>query len=119
MMANADNWELAVDALRPLEAQIDAALAWDDVPAALHAAFAGASRAATLVSEPADSGSARLHGVLVELAPQPLDASADGTLVEKGAYVSLTYQTWSITPAQAERLAGQWSDVAGWLVDSS
>lgn len=119
-MANTERWQDALQALGPLEAQIDAALAAGDVTSAVGLAYGGATRVASLVGEPAaGEDRATVHGVLVELAPLPLDTFADGTLAENGAYVTLTYQSWNITTAEAERLAGEWAGAAGWIVDSS
>lgn len=118
-MADGENWQTALDMLSPFEAQIDAALAAGNVESAMGMAFAAASQAVGLVSGPASAATARVHGVMVELAPLPLDTFDDGTLAENGAYVSLTYQSWDISPGQAERMADEWAGVAGWTVDSS
>ncbi len=123
-MTDAHDWQSALDMLSPLEAQIDAALAVGNVESAMAIAFGGASRAVALVAGPSSAeetahGTAKVHGVVVELTPLPLDTYEDGTLSENGAYVSLTYQSWAMTPAQAERMAGEWAGAAGWTVDSS
>jgi hypothetical protein len=119
-MTSTDRWQDALQALGPLEVQIDAALAAGDVASAVGLAYGGASQAAALVAEPAMcEDSATVHGVLVELAPLPLDTFDDGTLAENGAYVTLTYRSWNITQAEAERMAGEWANVVDWAVDSS
>ncbi len=92
-MATTETWQAALDALRPLEARLDAALSAGDTASAIRIAFEGAAAAVGLVGETGpDEGTARLHRVYVELTPLPLDAYEDGTLGENGAYVHLAYQ---------------------------
>jgi hypothetical protein len=111
MMASTEGWQNALAVLGPLEARIDAALATGDVDSAMRLAFRGAREAIALVAdERRGSETVGLHSVYVELTPMPLDAFADGTLAENGAYVRLTYQRWDAAPAQAERLIDEWTN---------
>ncbi len=89
------NWQVALDALRPLEARLDAALAVGDVESALRMAFEGAQKAVALVAEASpEANTARWHRVYIELTPLPLEALGDGTLADNGTYVNLEYQGW-------------------------
>lgn len=118
-MVNTEGWQTALEVLRPLEARLDAVLSAGDVAAATRLAFSAASQAATLVAEPTGTAQATIHRVLVELTPLPLDTLDDGTLTENGVYVTLTYGSWDVTPTEAEQIAGAWSSLTGWTVDSS
>lgn len=113
---NAESWQAAIEALRPLDARLDAALFTGDVESAVRLAFSGAQDAAARVAASrAETDPARLHKVYVELTPLPLDAFEDGTLGENGTYVNFAYQCESGPAAEA----WDFGSGAAWLVDSS
>lgn len=93
-------------ALHPLSAELDDALARDDRPAALRLAYGALSRVAdTLAAYRGDRllpGQARIHALLVELEPLPLELNADGTLAERGTAVSVSYRNWTMSRPEAE-----------------
>jgi hypothetical protein len=108
MMMTEARWQAALEALRPLEARLEAALSAGDVESAMRMAFRGAQEAVALVADAGPEVNApRLHRVYVELTPLPLDAFEDGTLSENGAYVRLEYQGWTIHESDHEYTNGQ------------
>ncbi len=88
-------------ALHPLSGELDAALARDDRPAALRLAYGALSRVAdALAAYRGDRllpGQTRIHALLVELEPLPLELNADGTVAERGTAVSVSYRNWSVS----------------------
>jgi hypothetical protein len=100
-------------AMRPLQADLDAALARDDRPAALKLAYRALVPVAdTLVACtgcPLRPGQARVHALLVELEPLPFLVAADGTLADQGTTVTVHYRNWQVTAAAAGRLAAHLS----------
>lgn len=92
-------------ALQPLSDQLDEALARNDRPAALKLAYGALSRVADALAayrgDPLLPGQARVHALLVELEPLPLELNADGTLVERGTAVSVNYRNWAINRNEA------------------
>jgi hypothetical protein len=103
MMMTGASWQTALEALRPLEARLEAALSAGDVESAMRMAFRGAQEAVALVADAGPEVHApRLHRVYVELTPLPLDAFEDGTLSENGAYVRLEYQGWAVHESDHE-----------------
>ncbi|OQA46325.1 MAG: hypothetical protein BWY52_00796 [Chloroflexi bacterium ADurb.Bin325] len=96
--------------LRPLQAELDAALARDDHPTALRMVYRALlpladAFAAYAGCPPRRRGQARAHALMVELEPLPLAVGPDGTLVEQGAAVTVHYRNWQLAPAAAARWA--------------
>ena len=87
-------------ALHPLSGELDAALARADRPAALRLAYTALSQVAdALAAYRGDHllpGQTRIHALLVELEPLPLELYADGTLAERGTAVSVNYRNWVV-----------------------
>jgi len=127
-MTEEADWQAALEILKPLEVILYAAEARGDYREALQCAYRSASEAVTIIAgeAPAACGLNTVHGVWIELTALPLVARDDGTLVDRGAYVSLEHQQYAVTDeeaaALASRLAGQsgitggWSDVLGFSV---
>ncbi len=96
-------------ALHPLSGELDAALARDDRPAALRLAYGALGRVAdALAAYRGDHllpGQARIHALLVELEPLPLELNPDGTLAERGTAVSVSYRNWTIGHSEADTWA--------------
>lgn len=116
-------------ALHPLRGELDALLARDERQAALRLAYNALAQVAdTLAAYRGDRlrpGQVRIHALLVELRPLPLEPQPDGTLREQGTAVSVSYQNWAVARAQAhlfaqtltERFHALWP--GAWVVVSS
>jgi len=116
-------------ALHPLREELDSLLAKNDRQAALRLAYNALAQVAdTLAAYRGDRlrpGQMRIHALLVELRPLPLEPQPDGTLKERGTAVSVSYQNWAVTRAQAhlayqaltERFHALWP--GAWVVVSS
>jgi len=100
---------LILHALHPLRSELDALLAKDDPQAALGLAYGALAQVAeALASYRGDKlrpGQVRIHALLVELKPLPLEPRPDGTLAERGTAVSVSYQNWAVACAQAHLFA--------------
>ncbi len=96
---------LILRALDPLHAELDALLARDNRQAALllaHSALAQVADAlAAYRGDALHPGQIRIHALLVELEPLPLEPQPDGTLAERGTAVSVSYRNWAVTRSQA------------------
>lgn len=92
-------------ALHPLCGELDAALARNDRPAALRLAYTALGQVAdALAAYRGDRllpGQIRIHALLVELEPLPLELNADGTLAERGTAVSVSYRNWAVKRHEA------------------
>ncbi|MGQ9489519.1 MAG: hypothetical protein ACUVR4_01630 [Anaerolineae bacterium] len=116
-------------ALHPLRGELDALLARDDRQAALRLAYHALAQVAdTLAAYRGDKlrpGQVRIHALLVELKPLPLEPQPDGTLIERGTAVSVSYQNWAVAHSQAylfaqaltERFHALWP--GAWVVVSA
>ncbi len=116
-------------ALHPLREELDTLLARDDRQAALKLAYNALAQVAdTLAAYRGDQlrpGQVRIHALLVELKPLPLEPQPDGTLREAGTAVSVSYQNWAVARNQAhlfaqtltERFQALWP--GAWVVVSS
>ena len=96
-----DSWELALDALRPADAEIDAALSCGDTESAMRAAYSAACAAITAITG-GETQPGTAHGVWVELTPTMLLALEDGTLMDQGTFVSLSYRNWTLGAGTAD-----------------
>lgn len=100
---------LILRALSPLRSELDQLLARDERQAALRLAYnALAEVADALAAYRGDTlhpGQARVHALLVELEPLPLEPQPDGTLAERGTAVSVNYRNWAVAQAQASLFA--------------
>jgi hypothetical protein len=101
--------ETILRALTPLRDELDAALAREDHTAALRLAYSAlAPVAAALAERRGDRlarGQVRIHALMVDLQPLPLEPQADGTLVEKGTAVSISYRNWAVDKRHAQSWA--------------
>lgn len=95
--------------LRPLQTDLDAALARDDHSMAVQLVYRAlwpiAKALSVFMGRPRGKGQARVHALMVELEPLPLTVGADGTLTEHGAAVTVNYRNWLIPAADAARWA--------------
>jgi hypothetical protein len=95
--------------LRPLQAELDAALAQDDHATAAQLVYRTllpiAKALSAFMGLPWRRGQARVHALMVELEPLPLIVGADGTLIEQGAAVTVHYRNWLLPRADAARWA--------------
>jgi hypothetical protein len=117
---------LILNALCPLRRELDLALARDDRPAAQRIAYTALSHVADgLAAYRGDrllSGQVRIHALLVELEPLPFELRADGSLVEHGTAVRVSYRNWAIDRREAaayaanliERFSALWP--GAWVV---
>lgn len=100
-------------ALHPLSDELDRALARDDRPGALRLAYNALGRVADVLAAYRGDrllpGQMRVHALLVDLEPLPLELHPDGTLSERGTAVSVSYRNWAIGRNEAEAWAQQLS----------
>lgn len=105
---------LILHALSPLRQELDTALAQDDRQGALQLAYGALGRVAdALAAYRGDTlcpSQVRIHALLVELEPLPLEPRQDGTLVERGTAVTVHYRNWAVPQAEAARWARTLSD---------
>lgn len=96
---------LILRALVPLRAELDALLARNDRQAALGLAYNALAQVAdALAAYGGDElypGQVRIHALMVELEPLPLEPQPDGTLTEHGTAVNVSYRNWAVAAAQA------------------
>ncbi len=96
---------LILHALDPLRSELDTLLAHDNRQAALllaHNALAQVADAlAAYRGDALHPGQVRVHALLVELEPLPLEPQPDGTLAERGTAVNVSYRNWAVTRSQA------------------
>ncbi len=96
---------LILAALDPLRGDLEAALARDDQQCALRIAYGALSRVAeALASFRGDElriGQARIHALLVQLRPLPLESLFDGTLRETGTEIEVSYRNWTVERVEA------------------
>lgn len=100
---------LILRALSPLRSELDLLLARDDRQAALRLAYGALAEVAdTLAAYRGDvlrPDQVRIHALLVELEPLPLEPQPDGTLAERGTAVSVSYRNWAVARTQASLFA--------------
>ncbi len=101
---------LILAALDPLRGDLGAALARNDQQAALRIAYGALSRLAealaTARGDKLRCGQARIHALLVQLKPLPLESLFDGTLREGGTEVEVSYRNWTMDRMEAAAWAG-------------
>jgi hypothetical protein len=117
---------LILNALSPLRGELDAALARGDQACALRLAYTALGRVADALARSRGRRigpeQARIHMLLVQLAPLPLETQPDGTLKEMGTQVEVNYQDWIVARAEAdvwaarltERFQSLWS--SAWVL---
>lgn len=108
---------LILNVLSPLRGQIDAALAQGEQLLALRLVYAALSRVADALAmhslrhretvQTVGPGQVRIHALLVQLAPLPLETLPDGTLKELGTQVEVSYRGWVVARAEADVWAAQ------------
>lgn len=120
--------DLIQHALSPLQGELSAALARNDRSAALRLSYAALCRVADALAacrgDKLHPGQVRVHALFVELEALPLTPMADGTLVEGGTSVSVSYRNWTLDRAAAaawaqtltERFGALWP--GAWIVMS-
>jgi hypothetical protein len=105
--------------LSPLRDELNAALLRDDRNAALTLAYTALARVAdTLAAYRGDRlapHQARVHALLVELDPLPLEPLPDGTVIEHGTAVTVNYQSWMVERGVAAAWAQTLTDRFGAL----
>lgn len=115
-----------LQALGPLRGELDAALAQGDQARALRTAYTALGQVADALARSRGrrlrEGQARIHALLVQLTPLPLEAQLDGTLSEAGTQVEVYYRDWIVAREEAaawvERLTQQFQALwpGAWLV---
>lgn len=105
---------LILHALSPLRGELDTALAQNNHQMALQLAYGALSRVAdALANYRGDKllpSQVRIHALLVELEPLPLEPRLDGTLVERGTAVTVHYRNWAVEQAEAAAWARSLSE---------
>lgn len=100
---------LILHALGALRGDLDAALARDDRPAALRLAYHALAQVTDALADyrgdQVRPGQRRIHALLVELEPLPLEPMPDGTLAECGTQVTVSYRNWVVAHAEADAWA--------------
>lgn len=100
---------LILRALSPLRSELDLLLARNDRQAALRLAYSALAEVADALAayrgDMLRPGQVRIHALLVELEPLPLEPQPDGTLAERGTAVSVSYRNWAVAHAQANLFA--------------
>ena len=91
---------LILRTLGPFREAIDEALVRGDRDGALQLAYTALSRVADdLAAWRGDKprlAEVRVHALLVELEPLPLEPLSDGTLTERGTAVTVSYRNWAV-----------------------
>ncbi len=102
---------LILNVLSPLRGELDAALAQGDQAQALRLAYTALSRVADALARSRGRGigpeQVRIHTLLVQLAPLPLETQPDGTLKELGTQVEVNYRDWIVARAEADLWAAR------------
>jgi hypothetical protein len=97
---------LILNVLNPLRGELDAALARGDQAQALRLAYTALKGVAHALAPRSGRGigpeQVRIHALLVQLAPLPLETLADGTLKELGTQVEVNYRGWIVARAEAD-----------------
>ena len=105
---------LILHALNPLRGELDLALAHDDRQAALQIAYGALGQVADALAlyrgDRLCPSQVRIHALLVELEPLPLEPRTDGTLVERGTAVTVHYRNWAVEQAEATAWARSLSE---------
>jgi hypothetical protein len=100
---------LILNALAPLRNELDMALARGDREAALQMAYGALSAVADALAahrgDRVQPGQVLVHALFVELAPLPLELRSDGTLVEPGTSVQVSYRNWAVGTMESQRYA--------------
>lgn len=114
-MSVEQQWQIALEVLRPIGSEYEAVLARGGRSEALQAAYERMAQAADIVSSGCEAaeGSAHVQCVWVELEPMPLVALTDGTLSDVGDYVNVTYRRWDAPAGEAETLWSRMVDQMG------
>ena len=98
--------DLILNALAPLRDELDTALARGDEETALRLAYGALGQIAdTLAAARGDllqAWQVRIHALLVELESLPLKPQTDGTLMEQGTAVRVSYRNWAIDRSQVD-----------------
>ncbi len=108
-----------LNVLSPLRGELEAALARGDHGHALRIAYTALSRVVDALARSRGRqigpGQARVHALLVQLTPLPLEVRSDGTLAEAGTEVEVHYRDWIVerseADAWAERLTQQFQSL--------
>ncbi len=118
-----------LNVLSPLRGELEAALARGDHHHALRIAYTALSRVADALasnrSRQLEPGQARVHALLVQLTPLPLEVHGDGTLAEAGTEVEVHYRDWIVARSEAnawaERLTEQFQSLwpGAWIMVSA
>jgi hypothetical protein len=97
---------LILHALNPLRGELDAALARNDRQRAVKLAYQALAQVADALAayrgDALGPGQIRVHALLVDLKPLPLEPMPDGTLAENGTEVTVNYRNWSVAQHEAE-----------------
>ncbi len=105
---------LILHALIPLQDELDAALARNDRSGAAQLAYGALTAVADALAagrgDQIRPGQVRVHALLVELEPLPLESQLDGTLAERGTAVTVNYRNWVVEQAVAATWAQNLAD---------
>ncbi len=100
---------LILHALAPLRGPLDAALARGDRETALQMAYQALAQVADALAkrrgDQAQPWQTLIHALLVELTPLPYEPRPDGTLVEQGTAVQVSYRNWTVNRHEADAWA--------------
>jgi len=118
--------QMIAQLLGPLRDELNAALLRDDRNGALTLAYTALSRVAETLAayrgDRLDPQQVRVHALLVDLEPLPLEPLPDGTVIEHGTAVTVNYQNWMVEHGVAaawaqtltERFGALWP--GAWIV---
>ena len=99
-----------------LRNQIDLALATGDATGALQMAFGaacGVCDAFATESQPLTAEQGRIHALVLELEDIPWGSAADGTLIEGGTAVQISYRNWTVDGATAAEACAALAETDG------
>ena len=100
---------LILNALWPLQRDLDGNLARGDQEGALSMAYGALSQLCKdLGVYDGDSlapGQTRVHALMVELQPLPLECDPDGTIANSGIGVRVGYRNWTVDDGEGEIMA--------------